>query len=145
MLKIIIIIIQIILAALVPTAMAVYGIYRKNHIPEAEECGVWIASKRAKRSQEALSYQYTFLSHMVLVTGLNILPISEIFLVASIFILKEYNWITVLAIAVTQGFSVLLNIVLSRRMVDRYYDENGELLKKGEDEDDHDCENERNL
>ena len=133
MLKIIIII-QIILTAVIPTFMAAYGIYRKNHIPEVGERGAWIASKRAKRSQEALSYQYTFLAHMILVTGLNILSVSEIFLTASIFILKGHSWITVIATVTMQGFSVLLDIVLSRRMVERYYDENGKPLKKDKDE-----------
>ena len=135
MLKTIIVIIQIIMTAVVPAAMIAYSIYRKNHTPQVGERGAWAASKRAKRSQEALSYQYNFMTHMILVTALNIIPVSEIFLVTSIVILKGYSWITVIAMVAVQSFSVLLNIAMSRWMTGRYYDENGKPFKRDDDQD----------
>lgn len=117
---------QIIIVAIIPFAMVIYGRWTRKRTAPMKNLKVSFMTRRTVRSVEAWNYAHTLFSNLMFVIGINVLVCSEAFYLAVRVFKHQTYWICVGALVAAQLLGVLMGYLFCCWMVRRAFDKNGE-------------------
>lgn len=124
------ILIQIVIAVLIPAAMIVCGRRLGKNIPEYDSRGFAFKTRAAKLSEEAWIYGNKLFANMLFTTGINVIIVAALFMMVAVLAADANGWMLACVMAVIEAVSVLLPVIVTNRMILMNYDENGKLRKE---------------
>ncbi|MCR4600522.1 MAG: SdpI family protein [Clostridia bacterium] len=119
---------QMILVALIPAGMIIYGKWTRKRRAPMKNFKISFMTRRTVRSNEAWNYAHSLFSNLMFVIGINVFVCSEAFYLAVRIFKNEAYWICVGALAAAQILGVLMGYFFCSWMVRRVYDINGDLI-----------------
>lgn len=124
------IIIQVIITLIIPSAMIISGRKLSKNMPEYKSSGLAYKTYTASLSEETWVYANRLFANMLFTSGINVAIVAAFFMILAVCLTEANGWALALVIALFEAVSALLPIAVTEKLTVMNFDENGNIRKE---------------